>query len=187
VFGIISLINSIKLSDMNYIKKLQSENAELQSQLKRAEEMAVELLIYASSEKFWGDWENRRETFIEDQKINKTDVINRTQLIPCMSYPRPTSVASREQGLAGPDSYSWLRAKTRKLSSRELPRIPRPSKARKFGGRKSHLRRRWVPIFPSLRGGKCRDHATAQTRPESPSRRIPPTGTADLRQPVLGF
>ena len=66
---------------MNYIKKLQSENAELQSQLKRAEEMAVELLVYASSEKFWGDWENRRETFVEDQRINKTDVINRTQLI----------------------------------------------------------------------------------------------------------
>ena len=66
---------------MNYIKQLQTQNSELQDQLKRAEEMAVELLTYASSEKFWGDWENRRETYIEDQKINKTDVINRTQLI----------------------------------------------------------------------------------------------------------
>lgn len=66
---------------MNYIKKLQTENEDLKEQLQKTNEFAMELLKYASSEKFDGDWENRKESYIEDQMIHKMDVINRIQLV----------------------------------------------------------------------------------------------------------
>jgi hypothetical protein len=86
-----------------------------------------------------------------------------------------------------PGFYSWPRPRSRRWSSPESPRTPRPSIARKFGELRSHLRRRWVAIFPSFQGGTCRNHATVQTRRGSPSRRIPSTGAEGLRQFVLGF
>ena len=66
---------------MNYIKKLQTENEDLKEQLQKTNEFAMELLKYASSSKFDGDWENRKESYIEDQMIHKMDVINRIQLV----------------------------------------------------------------------------------------------------------
>ena len=59
---------------MNYIKRLQEENAELQAQIKRIQEVTLDLMAYAQSEKFSG--EGDIGTY-----ISKYDVIHRTQLI----------------------------------------------------------------------------------------------------------
>ena len=56
---------------MNYIHQLQTENAELQEQLKRIQEVTMDLMAYAQSYKV-------AEIGIY---ISKHDVINRTQLI----------------------------------------------------------------------------------------------------------
>ena len=58
---------------MNYIKKLQDQNRDLNNQLIEAQKMAFALLDYASSRKFCGD--------LEDELIHNKDVIHRTQLI----------------------------------------------------------------------------------------------------------
>ena len=59
---------------MNYIKKLQSENAELQAQIKRIQEVTMDLMAYAQSEKFSGDGDI-------GTYMSKYDVIARTQII----------------------------------------------------------------------------------------------------------
>ena len=59
---------------MNYIHKLQTENAELQEQLKRIQEVTMDLMAYAQSDKFSGA--SDIGTY-----ISKNDVIARTQLI----------------------------------------------------------------------------------------------------------
>jgi N-acetylglutamate synthase-like GNAT family acetyltransferase len=53
---------------MNYIKKLETENLELQAQLKKVNSEITDFLVYLNSSKFAGcerDW------------INTTEVINR--------------------------------------------------------------------------------------------------------------
>lgn len=59
---------------MNYIKRLQTENAELQAQINRIQEVAMDLMAYAQSEKFSGDGDI-------GTYVSKYDVIARTQLI----------------------------------------------------------------------------------------------------------
>ena len=59
---------------MNYIKRLQEENAELQAQIKRIQEVTMDLMAYAQSEKFSGA--SDIGTY-----ISKYDVIARTQII----------------------------------------------------------------------------------------------------------
>jgi hypothetical protein len=59
---------------MNYIKRLQEENAELQAQIKRIQEVTMDLMAYAQSDKFSGA--SDIGTY-----ISKYDVIQRTQLI----------------------------------------------------------------------------------------------------------
>ena len=59
---------------MNYIHKLQSENAELQAQIERIQEVTMDLMAYAQSDKFSGA--SDIGTY-----ISKYDVIQRTQLI----------------------------------------------------------------------------------------------------------
>lgn len=59
---------------MNYIKKLQEENAELQEQLKRIQEVTMDLMAYVQSEKFSGDGDI-------GTYVSKYDVIARTQII----------------------------------------------------------------------------------------------------------
>jgi len=59
---------------MNYIKRLQEENAELHAQTKRIQEVTMDLMAYAQSEKFSG--EGDIGTY-----ISKYDVIARTQII----------------------------------------------------------------------------------------------------------
>lgn len=59
---------------MNYIKRLQQENADLQAQLKRIQEVTMDLMAYAQSDKFSGA--SDIGTY-----ISKNDVIARTQLI----------------------------------------------------------------------------------------------------------
>ena len=59
---------------MNYIKRLQEENAELQAQIKRIQEVTMDLMAYAQSDKFSGA--SDIGTY-----ISKNDVIARTQLI----------------------------------------------------------------------------------------------------------
>ena len=59
---------------MNYIKRLQEENAELQAQIKRIQEVTMDLMAYAQSDKFSGA--SDIGTY-----ISKNDVIHRTQLI----------------------------------------------------------------------------------------------------------
>ena len=59
---------------MNYIKRLQQENADLQAQLKRIQEVTMDLMAYAQSDKFSGA--SDIGTY-----ISKHDVIHRTQLI----------------------------------------------------------------------------------------------------------
>ena len=56
---------------MNYIKKLQDQNRDLNNQLIEAQKMAFALLDYASSRKFCGD--------LEDELIHKNDVIRRIE------------------------------------------------------------------------------------------------------------
>ena len=56
---------------MNYIKKLQKENEDLKNQIREANNHARHLYEYACSEKFMGE--------IEDQYINKNDVIRRIE------------------------------------------------------------------------------------------------------------
>ena len=58
---------------MNYIKRLQEENAELQAQIKRIQEVTMDLMAYAQSDKFSGA--SDIGTY-----ISKYDVIQRTQL-----------------------------------------------------------------------------------------------------------
>lgn len=59
---------------MNYIKQLQSENAELQEQIRRIQEVTMDLMAYAQSDKFSGGGDI-------GTYISKNDVIHRTQLI----------------------------------------------------------------------------------------------------------
>ena len=59
---------------MNYIKRLQEENAELQAQIKRIQEVTMDLMAYVQSDKFSGA--SDIGTY-----ISKYDVIQRTQLI----------------------------------------------------------------------------------------------------------
>ena len=59
---------------MNYIHKLQTENAELQAQIERIQEVTMDLMAYAQSDKFAGA--SDIGTY-----ISKYDVIHRTQLI----------------------------------------------------------------------------------------------------------
>jgi hypothetical protein len=59
---------------MNYINKLQTENAELKVQIKRIQEVTMDLMAYAQSDKFSGA--SDIGTY-----ISKYDVIQRTQLI----------------------------------------------------------------------------------------------------------
>ena len=56
---------------MNYIKKLEKENKELKNQIIEAYHYARHLYEYACSDKFMGE--------IEDQYINKNDVIRRIE------------------------------------------------------------------------------------------------------------
>ena len=56
---------------MNYIKKLQKENEDLKTQIREAKHYARHLYEYACSDKFMGE--------IEDQYINKNDVIRRIE------------------------------------------------------------------------------------------------------------
>jgi len=59
---------------MNYIKRLQEENAELQAQIKRIQEVTMDLMAYAQSDKF-------SSASDIGTYISKYDVIQRTQLI----------------------------------------------------------------------------------------------------------
>ena len=59
---------------MNYIHKLQTENADLKAQITRIQEVTMDLMAYVQSEKFSGDGDI-------GTYISKYDVINRTQLI----------------------------------------------------------------------------------------------------------
>jgi hypothetical protein len=59
---------------MNYIKRLQSENAELQAQIKRIQEVTMDLMAYAQSDKFSGGGDI-------GTYMSKYDVIARTQII----------------------------------------------------------------------------------------------------------
>jgi hypothetical protein len=59
---------------MNYIKKLQTERADLQAQIDRIREAANDLMAYAQSTKFQGS--SAIGTY-----ISKHDVIERTRLI----------------------------------------------------------------------------------------------------------
>ena len=59
---------------MNYIKKLQTDRADLQAQIGRIREAANDLLNYAHSDKFQG--EGAIGTY-----ISKHDVIERARLI----------------------------------------------------------------------------------------------------------
>ena len=59
---------------MNYIKRLQQENADLQAQIERIQEVTMDLMAYAQSDKFSG------ASYIGTY-ISKHDVIHRTQLI----------------------------------------------------------------------------------------------------------
>ena len=59
---------------MNYIKRLQEENSELQARINRIQEVTMDLMAYAQSDKFSGA--SDIGTY-----ISKYDVIQRTQLI----------------------------------------------------------------------------------------------------------
>jgi len=59
---------------MNYIKKLQTDRADLQAQIERIREAANDLMNYAHSDKFCG--EGAIGTY-----ISKQDIIERTRLI----------------------------------------------------------------------------------------------------------
>jgi len=59
---------------MNYIKRLQEENAELQAQIKRIQEVTMDLMAYAQSDKFSGGGDI-------GTYMSKYDVIARTQII----------------------------------------------------------------------------------------------------------
>ena len=59
---------------MNYIKRLQEENAELQAHINRIQEVTMDLMAYAQSDKFSGDGDI-------GTYMSKYDVIARTQLI----------------------------------------------------------------------------------------------------------
>jgi hypothetical protein len=59
---------------MNYIKRLQEENSELQARINRIQEVTMDLMAYAQSEKFSGGGDI-------GTYVSKYDVIARTQLI----------------------------------------------------------------------------------------------------------
>lgn len=61
---------------MNYIKRLQQENAELKAQLERTHESAMDLWTYCASEKFQGPTGYGGPTY-----INKDDIFLRLQPI----------------------------------------------------------------------------------------------------------
>jgi ABC-type multidrug transport system fused ATPase/permease subunit len=67
---------------MNYIKKLQKENADLKGQLCAARESAQHLRSYASSEKFiQSDEKARRVNNLDAEYIHKNDVLHRIDAV----------------------------------------------------------------------------------------------------------
>ena len=63
---------------MNYINKLQEDNAELRSELKSAYSMALELKIYAMSPKFMGESGYGGKTYMSKEDVIRFDHGDRT-------------------------------------------------------------------------------------------------------------